>query len=69
MANIKIYRDDAAGVVFFENSTVNPLPVNVGVATEVVTEANRIKIVRTDKFIKGTNDYRVLFKRLKYTRI
>ena len=69
MANIKIYRDDAAGVVFFEGSTVNPLPVNVGVATEVATEANRIKIVRTDKFIKGTNDFRVLFKRLKYTRI
>ena len=69
MANIKIYRDDAAGVVFFEGSTVNPLPVNVGIATEVATEANRIKVVRTDKFIKGTNDFRVLFKRLKYTRI
>ncbi len=69
MSNIKIYRDDAAGVVFFEGSTVNPLPVNVGVATEVAAEVNRIKIVRTDKFIKGTNDFRVLFKRLKYTRI
>ena len=69
MANIKIYRDDAAGVVFFENSTVNPKPVNICVATEVATEANRIKIVRTDKFIKGTNNFRVLFKRLNFNRI
>ena len=69
MANIKIYRDDAAGVVFFESSTVNPLPVNVGVATEVAAEADRIKIVRTDKFIKGTNNSRVLFKRLNFNRI
>ena len=41
MANIKIYRDDEAGVVFFEGSTVNPLPVKVGVATEVATEVER----------------------------
>ena len=69
MANIKIYRDNAAGLVFFENSTANPLPVNIGVATEVAGEATRIKIVRTDKFIKGTNNFRVLFKRLKFNRI
>ena len=69
MANIKIYRDDAAGVVYFENSTVNPAPVNVCVATEVAGQDNRIKIERTDKFIKGTNDFRVLFKRLNFTRI
>ena len=69
MANIKIYRDDAAGVVYFENSTVNPAPVNVCVATEVVGQDDRIKIERTDKFIKGTNDFRVLFKRLNFTRI
>jgi len=69
MANIKIYRDDAAGVVYFENSTVNPAPVNVCVATEVAGQDSRIKIERTDKFIKGTNDFRVLFKRLNFTRI
>lgn len=69
MANLKIYRDEAAGVVYFENSTVNPAPVNVCVATEVADEVDRIKIVRTDKFIKGTNDFRILFKRLNFTRV
>jgi hypothetical protein len=39
------------------------------VATEVPGQANRIKVVRTDKFIKGTTNFRVLWKRLNYNRI
>lgn len=70
MANeIKIFRDDAAGVVFFEGSTVNPIPTNVLVASEVVDEPNRIKIIRTDKFKRDTVEFRTVFARLNYTRI
>ena len=66
MANeIKIFRDDAAGVVFFEGSTVNPIPTNVLVASEVVDEPNRIKIIRTDKFKRNTADFRTVFRRLR----
>lgn len=69
MAQIKIYRDDASGVVFFENSTVNPIPTNVLVPTEIADEADRINIVRTDKFKKNTGEYRTVFRRLNFTRI
>ena len=70
MANtIRIYRDNAASTVYFEGSTVNPIPTNVGVATAVPDEPNRIKVVRTDKFKRGTSEFRELFKRLNYTRI
>ena len=61
MAQIKIYRDDASGVVFFENSTVNPIPTNVLVPTEIAGEADRINIVRTDKFKKtNSNKWRLV---------
>ena len=66
---IKIYQDSAAGVVYFENSTVNPAPTNVCIATEDPNSTDRIKIVRTDKFKRGTSEFRVLFKRLRFTRI
>ena len=69
MAQIKIYRNDASGVVFFENSTVNPIPTNVLVPTEIAGEADRINIVRTDKFKKNTGEYRTVFRRLTFTRI
>lgn len=67
---IKIYKDEAASTVFFEGQTrVKPIPTNVGIASETVGESDRIKIVRTDQFIKGSSEFKILFKRLKYTRI
>ena len=69
MANIKIYKDEAAGLVFFEGSTVNPIPCNVPTVQAHPTESDRIIIKRTDKFIKGTTDFRVLFKRLPIRRV
>jgi hypothetical protein len=66
---IRIYKDAAAGLVFFEGSTVNPLPCNIGSVVVAPGEPTRMKITRSDKFIAGTTNPRVLFKRLNWARV
>ena len=65
---VKIYKDSAAGVVFFEGSTINPVPCNVGLAYAKVDESDRIVVERTDKK-KRNGSNRTLWKRLKFTRV
>ena len=64
---VKIYKDNEAGLVFFEGTTVLPQPVNVVTAVAHPTLSNRIVISRTDQQ-KADGSNRVLFKKFNFVR-
>ncbi len=67
---VKIFGDAAQGSLFFEGSQHPPAPLGgvvVAAAREGTTD--RIKITRSDQFQKNGVDPRILFKRMRITRV
>ena len=70
MANIKIYGDLDSGSIFFINSTVDPKSLGTIVASLIdVNGQDRILIERNDRFQEDGISFRVLFKKLKPSRV
>ena len=61
---VKIYKDAAAGLIFFEGSPVDPAPVNAVVAEAHPTITGRVVIYRTDSLVEGA--HKVLFKKKRF---
>ena len=67
---VKIFGDAAQGSLFFEGSPHPPAPLGgVVVAAAREGSTDRIKITRSDQFQKNGVDPRVLFKRMRITRV
>ena len=67
---VKIFGDAALGSLFFEGSPHPSAPLGgVVVASAREGSTDRIKIIRSDQFQKNGVDPRVLFKRMRITRI
>ena len=67
---VKIFGDAAQGSLFFEGLTIPPAPLGgVVVATELAGSTDRIRVVRNDQFQKNGVDPRILFKRMRITRV
>ena len=67
---VKIFGDAAQGSLFFEGLTIPPAPLGgVVVATELAGSTDRIRVVRNDQFQKNGVDARILFKRMRITRV
>ncbi len=67
---VKIFGDAALGSLFFEGVPVPPAPLG-GVVRAVALDGstNRIRVFRDDQFQKNGVDPRILFKRMKITRV
>ena len=67
---VKIFGDAAQGSLFFEGSQHAPAPLG-GVVVAVAREGStdRIKITRSDLFQKNGTDPRIIFKRMRITRV
>ena len=67
---VKIFGDAALGSLFFEGSPHPPAPLGgVVVASAREGSTDRIKITRSDLFQKNGVDPRILFKRMRITRV
>ena len=67
---VKIFGDAAQGSLFFEGSPHPPAPLGgVVLAAARVGSTDRIIITRSDQFQKNGVDPRVLFKRMRITRV
>ena len=67
---VKIYGDAAQGSLFFDGLTIPPAPLGgVVVAAAHPTLTNRIRVVRNDQFQKDGVTPRILFKRMRHTRV
>ena len=67
---VKIFGDAAQGSLFFEGSPHPPAPLGgVVVAAAREGSTDRIKITRSDQFQKNGVDPRILFKRMRITRV
>ena len=67
---VKIYGDAAQGSLFFDGLTIPPAPLGgVVVASAHPVLANRIRVTRTDQFQKDGVTPRILFKRMRMTRV
>ena len=67
---VKIFGDAAQGSLFFEGSQHAPAPLGgVVVASAREGSTDRIKITRSDLFQKNGVDPRILFKRMRITRV
>ena len=67
---VKIFGDASQGSLFFEGSPHPPAPLG-GIVVAVAREGStdRIKITRSDQFQKNGVDPRILFKRMRITRV
>ena len=67
---VKIYGDAAQGSLFFDGLTIPPAPLGgVVVASAHPSLTNRIRVVRNDQFQKDGVTARILFKRMRHTRV
>ncbi len=67
---VKIFGDASQGSLFFEGSQHAPAPLGgVVVATARQGSTDRITITRSDLFQKNGTDPRILFKRMRITRV
>ena len=67
---VKIFGDASQGSLFFEGSPHPPAPLGgVVVASAREGSTDRIKVTRSDLFQKNGVDPRVLFKRMRITRV
>jgi len=67
---VKIFGDAAQGSLFFEGVTIPPAPLGgIVVASAHPTAENRIRVVRNDQFQKDGVTPRILFKRMRMTRV
>ena len=67
---VKIYGDAAQGSLFFDGLTIPPAPLGgVVEASAHPTLTNRIRVVRNDQFQKDGVTARILFKRMRHTRV
>ena len=67
---VKIFGDASQGSLFFEGLTIPPAPLGgIVVASAHPTLANRIRVVRNDQFQKDGVTPRILFKRMRMTRV
>lgn len=67
---VKIYGDAAQGSLFFDGLTIPPAPLGgVVVASAHPTLTNRIRVTRNDQFQKDGVTARILFKRMRHTRV
>ena len=67
---VKIFGDASQGSLFFEGSPHPPAPLGgIVVASAHPTLEFRIRVVRNDQFQKNGVDPRVLFKRMRMTRV
>ena len=67
---VKIFGDATQGALFFEGSPHPPAPLGgIVVASAHPTLEFRIRVVRNDQFQKNGVDPRVLFKRMRMTRV
>ena len=67
---VKIFGDAALGSLFFEGVPIPPAPLG-GVVRAVALDGstNRIRVFRDDQLQKNGVDPRILFKRMKITRV
>ncbi|BCU98980.1 MAG: hypothetical protein CM15mV24_2050 [Bellamyvirus sp.] len=67
---VKIFGDAGQGSLFFEGSPHPPAPLGgVVVATALAGSTTKIKVTRSDLLQKNGVDPRVIFKRMKITRV
>ena len=67
---VKIFGDASLGSLFFEGSAHPPAPLGgVVVATARDGSTDRIKVTRSDLFQKNGVDPRIIFKRMRITRV
>ncbi len=66
---IKIYSDTEKGCILFEGSTVEPKFIGTIVASSHPTLSTRIIVYRTDRFQADGVSFRILFGKLKDSRI
>ena len=67
---VKIFGDAAQGSLFFEGLTIPPAPLGgIVVASAHPTLENRIRVVRNDQFQKDGVTPRILFKRMRMSRV
>ena len=67
---VKIFGDASQGSLFFEGSQHAPAPLGgIVVASAREGSTDRIKITRSDLFQKNGTDPRILFKRMRITRV
>ena len=67
---VKIFGDASQGSLFFEGLTIPPAPLGgIVVASAHPTLTNRIRVVRNDQFQKDGVTPRILFKRMRMTRV
>lgn len=67
---VKIFGDASQGSLFFEGSPHPPAPLGgIVVAAAREGSTDRIKITRSDQFQKNGVDPRILFKRMRITRV
>ena len=67
---VKIYGDAAQGSLFFDGLTIPPAPLGgVVVASAHPSLTNRIRVTRSDQFQKDGVTARILFKRMRHTRV
>ena len=67
---VKIFGDASQGSLFFEGSQHAPAPLGgIVVASAREGSTDRIKITRSDLFQKNGVDPRILFKRMRITRV
>ena len=67
---VKIFGDASQGSLFFEGLTIPPAPLGgIVVASAHPTLANRVRVVRNDQFQKDGVTPRILFKRMRHTRV
>ena len=67
---VSLYGDAAQGSLFFEGLRIPPAPLGgVVVAVQHPTLAGRIRVTRSDLFQKNGVDPRIVFKRMRPTRV
>ena len=67
---VKIFGDAGQGSLFFEGSPHPPAPLGgIVVASAREGSTDRIRITRSDQFQKNGVDPRILFKRMRITRV
>ena len=68
--SVKIYGDAALGSLFFDGLTIPPAPLGgIVEASAHPSLTNRIRVTRSDQFQKDGVTARILFKRMRHTRV
>ena len=69
MRIVKIYSDTTKGCIFFDGSTVEPKFLGTIQAIPHPNESDRVIIYRLDRLQQDGVSFRVVFRRMKITRI